>query len=46
VHATLISGETIIAERRRTQVKPRETVQFRFDPANARYFAEDGTRLR
>jgi lactose/L-arabinose transport system ATP-binding protein len=46
VHATLISGETIIAERRRTQVKPRETVQFRFDPASARYFAEDGTRLR
>jgi lactose/L-arabinose transport system ATP-binding protein len=46
VHAALPSGETVIAERRRTQVKPGETVQFRFDPANARYFADDGKRLR
>ena len=46
VHAALPSGETVIAERRRTKVKPHERVNFRFDPANARYFAENGERLR
>ena len=46
IHATLPSGEVVVAEKRRTQAKPAETVSLRFDPANARYFGRDGKRIR
>ena len=46
VHATLPSGEVVVAEKRRTQTKPGEPVNLRFDPAQARYFGKDGKRLR
>jgi lactose/L-arabinose transport system ATP-binding protein len=46
IHATLPSGEVVVAEKRRTQTKPGETVSLRFDPANARYFGEGGERIR
>jgi lactose/L-arabinose transport system ATP-binding protein len=46
IHATLPSGEVIVAEKRKTQAKPSETVSLRFDPANARYFGKDGKRIR
>jgi len=46
VHASLASGETVVAEKRRTQARPGETVGLCFDPANARYFTLDGQRIR
>jgi lactose/L-arabinose transport system ATP-binding protein len=46
IHATLNSGETVVVEKRRTTARPGETVSLRFDPAQARYFAADGMRLR
>jgi lactose/L-arabinose transport system ATP-binding protein len=46
IHATLPSVDVVVAEKRRTQAKPGETVSLRFDPANARYFSKDGQRLR
>ena len=46
IHASLPSAEVVVAEKRRTQAKPGEPVSLRFDPANARYFADDGKRIR
>src|SRR5690606_1742237 len=46
VHARLATGEAIVAEKRRTQMKPGETMRLTFDPANVRYFTSDGQRIR
>jgi lactose/L-arabinose transport system ATP-binding protein len=46
IHATLPSGEVVVAEKRRTQAKPGETVNLRFDLAQARYFDRSGRRIR
>ncbi|MDB5553095.1 MAG: ugpC [Rhizobium sp.] len=46
IHARLATEETVVAEKRRTQMKPGETLHLTFDPANARYFSADGQRIR
>jgi lactose/L-arabinose transport system ATP-binding protein len=46
VHAQLASGETIVAEKRRSGAKPGDVVKLTFDPAHLRYFTTDGLRLR
>jgi lactose/L-arabinose transport system ATP-binding protein len=46
VHALLSTGETVIAEKRRSGAKPSDTLTLTFDPAHLRYFALDGQRLR
>ena len=46
VHAQLASGETIVAEKRRSGARPGDVVKLTFDPAHLRYFTTDGSRLR
>jgi lactose/L-arabinose transport system ATP-binding protein len=46
VHATLPSGETLIAERRGVPPRAGERIPLRFAPASIRLFADDGSRLR
>ncbi|MGN6685357.1 MAG: ABC transporter ATP-binding protein [Devosia sp.] len=46
VHATLPSGETLIAERRGVPPRAGERIPLRFAPASIRLFADDGGRLR
>jgi lactose/L-arabinose transport system ATP-binding protein len=46
VHASLPTGEVVVAEKRRTQTRPGDGVNLCFDPANARYFGSDGLRIR
>ena len=46
VHAHLSTGETVVAEKRRSQVKPGDTVTLTFDPSSVRYFTTDGQRIR
>jgi lactose/L-arabinose transport system ATP-binding protein len=46
VHAQLSTGETVVAEKRRSGAKPGDVLTLTFDPAHLRYFATDGLRLR
>ena len=46
VHATLITGETIVAERRSVRPKTGDQITLHFAPASARIFGEDGGRIR
>jgi len=46
VHATLPTGQTVIAERRASRPRSGDSVTLRFAPASIRLFAEDGTRIR
>jgi len=46
VHATLATGETIIAERRSSQPRTGDKIILHFAPASARLFGEDGERIR
>jgi ABC-type sugar transport system ATPase subunit len=46
VHATLPTGETIIAERRAQQPRPGDKIVLRFAPTSARLFTDDGIRIR
>ncbi|MET3522286.1 ABC transporter ATP-binding protein [Mesorhizobium abyssinicae] len=46
VHATLATGETIIAERRSSQPRTGDKIILHFAPASARLFGEDGQRIR
>jgi lactose/L-arabinose transport system ATP-binding protein len=46
VHATLPTGETVVAERRSDHPRAGETIMLRFVPSSVRLFAEDGARLR
>ncbi|WP_127144374.1 ABC transporter ATP-binding protein [Pelagibacterium montanilacus] len=46
VHGTLATGEVVIAERRGTAPRPRDTVLLHFDPRHARLFDADGMRIR
>jgi len=46
VHATLATGETLIAERRSAQPKAGDPITLRFAPASIRLFGQDGTRIR
>jgi lactose/L-arabinose transport system ATP-binding protein len=46
VHATLPTGETVIAERRAVQPRSGERATLRFAPTSVRLFAEDGARIR
>ena len=46
VHATLSTGETVIAERRSAPPRAGDRITLRFAPASLRLFAEEGERLR
>ena len=46
VHATLSTGETIIAERRSSQPRTGDKITLYFAPASARLFGDDGERIR
>jgi lactose/L-arabinose transport system ATP-binding protein len=46
VHATLSTGETIVAERRSSQPRPGDKITLNFAPASARLFGGDGERIR
>ena len=46
VHATLASGETIIAERRSSQPRAGDKITLHFALASARLFGDDGERIR
>jgi len=46
VHATLASGDTIIAERRSSQPRTGDKITLHFAPASARLFSDDGERIR
>jgi lactose/L-arabinose transport system ATP-binding protein len=46
VHAHLSTGETVVAEKRRSKVRPSDTLTLTFDPANVRYFTTEGSRVR
>jgi lactose/L-arabinose transport system ATP-binding protein len=46
VHARLATGETIVAEKRRSSARVGDKVRLTFDPAHLRYFDGDGRRLR
>jgi lactose/L-arabinose transport system ATP-binding protein len=46
VHAQLSTGETVIAEKRRSGARPGDSVRLMFDPAHLRYFDANGLRLR
>jgi lactose/L-arabinose transport system ATP-binding protein len=46
VHATLATGETIIAERRLSRPKTGDKITLHFAPASARLFGSDGERIR
>jgi len=46
VHATLSTGETIVAERRSSQPRPGDKITLNFAPASARLFGDDGERIR
>jgi lactose/L-arabinose transport system ATP-binding protein len=45
-HATLTTGETVIAERRSAMPKAGEKIALRFAPASMRLFDQDGGRIR
>ena len=46
VHATLATGETVIAERRAAQPRAGDKIMLRFAPTSVRLFGEDGARIR
>ena len=46
VHATLATGETVIAERRAAQPRTGDKIVLRFAPTAVRLFGDDGMRLR
>jgi lactose/L-arabinose transport system ATP-binding protein len=46
LHGTTTTGEAIVAEQRRANVRPNGRVTLRFRPADARLFDGDGTRIR
>jgi lactose/L-arabinose transport system ATP-binding protein len=46
VHATLPTGQTVIAESRAAQPRSGDKVTLRFAPTSIRLFAEDGARIR
>jgi lactose/L-arabinose transport system ATP-binding protein len=46
VHATLSSGESVIAEKRQSPPKAGDNIVLSFAPASLRLFAEDGVRIR
>jgi len=46
VHATLSTGETVIAERRGVPPRSGERITLRFAPTSIRLFADDGSRIR
>ena len=46
VHATVSTGETIIAERRSSQPRTGDKITLHFAPASARLFGDDGERIR
>jgi lactose/L-arabinose transport system ATP-binding protein len=46
VHATLSSGELVIAEKRQSSPKVGDNIVLSFAPAALRLFAEDGARIR
>jgi lactose/L-arabinose transport system ATP-binding protein len=46
VHATLATGETIIAERRSAQPRTGDKITLHFAPVSARLFGGDGERIR
>ena len=46
VHATLATGETIIAERRSSQPRTGDKITLHFAPVSARLFGDDGERIR
>ena len=46
VHATLSSGEQVIAEKRQFPPKAGDNIVLRFAQASVRLFAEDGARIR
>jgi ABC-type sugar transport system ATPase subunit len=46
VHATLTTGETIVAERRSFRPKTGDQITLHFSPASVRLFADGGERIR
>ena len=46
LHATLPSGQLIVAERRSSQPRAGDRVMLRFAPTSVRLFGEDGARIR
>lgn len=46
VHATLATGETIIAERRSSQPRTGDKIMLHFALTSARLFGDDGERIR
>jgi lactose/L-arabinose transport system ATP-binding protein len=46
IHAQLATGETVVAEKRRSGAKPGDMIRLTFDPGHLRYFTADGRRLR
>jgi lactose/L-arabinose transport system ATP-binding protein len=46
VHAHLSTGEAVVAEKRRSKVRPSDTLTLTFDPASVRYFTTEGSRIR
>jgi lactose/L-arabinose transport system ATP-binding protein len=46
VHATLPSGESVIAEKRQSPPRVGDNIVLSFVPASLRLFAEDGARIR
>jgi lactose/L-arabinose transport system ATP-binding protein len=46
VHATLLTGETVIAERRSSQSRSGDKITLGFAPKSVRLFGEDGARIR
>ena len=46
VHATLPTGQTVIAEQRASRSRSGDRVTLRFAPTSVRLFAEDGARIR
>ena len=46
VHATLPTGQTVIAERRASRSRSGDRVTLRFAPTSVRLFAKDGARIR
>jgi hypothetical protein len=46
VHATLSSGEPVIAEKRQCPPKAGGNIVLAFAPTSLRLFAEDGARIR